>query len=95
MAVGGGSTARVRWLSDQDKNVLLSNFEKRGWVKGSHEGQVKGYVEYLATMATVLVGGVQMLMLVHGASCDSCAILYFADGDWNFYWYVRATKTIV
>ena len=46
MAVGGGSTARVRWLSDQDKNVLLSNFEKRGWVKGSHEGQVEGYAEY-------------------------------------------------
>ena len=38
MASGGSSTARVKWLSDQEKNVLLSNFEKRGWVKGSSEG---------------------------------------------------------
>ena len=38
MASGGSSAARVRWLSDQEKTVLLTNFEKRGWVKGSSEG---------------------------------------------------------
>ena len=40
MAAGGSSAARVRWLSDQEKAVLLSNFEKRGWIKGSSEGQI-------------------------------------------------------
>ena len=39
MAAGGSSSARVKWLSDQEKNVLMSNFEKRGWVKGSSEGR--------------------------------------------------------
>lgn len=40
MAAGGsgGSAGRVKWISDLEKNVLLSNFEKRGWIKGSSEG---------------------------------------------------------
>ena len=37
MAVGG--FPRVKWLSDLDKAVLVSNFEKRGWAKGSSEGE--------------------------------------------------------
>lgn len=32
------TSSRVKWISDFDKNVLSSNFEKRGWVKGSSEG---------------------------------------------------------
>ncbi len=35
----GSSASRVKWLSDQEKSVLISNFEKRGWVKGSSEGK--------------------------------------------------------
>ena len=35
----GGSASRLKWLSDQEKSVLISNFEKRGWVKGSSEGK--------------------------------------------------------
>lgn len=31
------SSSRVKWISDLDKNVLSTNFEKRGWVKGSSE----------------------------------------------------------
>jgi tubulin polyglutamylase TTLL1 len=27
----------VKWLTDQEKTVIVSNFEKRGWVKGSLE----------------------------------------------------------
>ncbi len=49
MAAGGSSAARVRWLSDQEKAVLLANFEKRGWVKGSSEGQInlQGFVWFV------------------------------------------------
>ena len=39
MASGGGLSLRVKWLSDLDKAVLHSNFEKRGWAKGTSEGQ--------------------------------------------------------
>ena len=28
----------LRWRADQDKFVLLSNFAKRGWVRGSEDG---------------------------------------------------------
>lgn len=40
-ATGSGGTAvpRVKWLSDLDKFVLVSNFERRGWSKGSSEGK--------------------------------------------------------
>ena len=34
------ASARVKWISDLDKNVLTTNFEKRGWVKGSSGGCV-------------------------------------------------------
>ena len=34
-----GSGARVKWLTDLDKSAIVSNFEKRGWVKGSLEGE--------------------------------------------------------
>ena len=34
-----GSSGRVKWLSDLDKTVLVSNFDRRGWVKGSSEGE--------------------------------------------------------
>lgn len=37
MAVSPNSI-RVKWLSDLDKFVLVSNFERRGWTKGSSEG---------------------------------------------------------
>lgn len=37
MASGGGLSLRVKWLSDLDKAVLHSNFEKRGWAKGTSE----------------------------------------------------------
>ena len=37
-ASGGGSRV-VRWLTDLDKTAIVSNFEKRGWVKGSLEGR--------------------------------------------------------
>lgn len=32
------NSSRMKWISDLEKNVLTSNFEKRGWVKGSSEG---------------------------------------------------------
>ncbi|XP_064397984.1 polyglutamylase complex subunit TTLL1-like isoform X2 [Halichondria panicea] len=35
MAVASG--ARLKWTSDLDKSVLVTNFEKRGWVKSSFE----------------------------------------------------------
>ena len=30
----------MKWITDLEKTVLLSNFEKRGWVRGSSEGRV-------------------------------------------------------
>ena len=30
--------SHVRWRTDQEKYVLLSNFNKRGWARGSEEG---------------------------------------------------------
>ena len=39
--LGAGRSAHaqvVRWLSDLEKTVIVSNFEKRGWAKGSAEG---------------------------------------------------------
>ena len=30
---------RIKWLTDLDKFVLVSNFEKRGWTKGSFDGE--------------------------------------------------------
>ncbi len=38
MAVASG--ARLKWTSDLDKSVLVTNFEKRGWVKSSFEGWI-------------------------------------------------------
>ena len=35
---GSSSSSRVKWLTDLDKSAIVSNFEKRGWVKGSLEG---------------------------------------------------------
>ena len=32
------AAGKVKWLSDLDKTVLVSNFEKRGWLKGTSEG---------------------------------------------------------
>ena len=32
-------TPKVKWESDLEKYVLLSNFDKRGWVRGSYESQ--------------------------------------------------------
>ena len=37
VATSGGG--RVKWLSDLDKTVLVSNFERRGWGKGSSDGE--------------------------------------------------------
>lgn len=50
-ATGSGGTAvpRVKWLSDLDKFVLVSNFERRGWSKGSSEGKAM-----LACIAVVM-----------------------------------------
>jgi len=42
MATGGGGTSRMKWITDLEKTVLLSNFEKRGWAKGSSEGNTHG-----------------------------------------------------
>lgn len=36
--VSRGDSVRVKWLTDLEKSSLMSNFEKRGWVKGSSEG---------------------------------------------------------
>ena len=33
------STFRMKWKSDFDKQVILQNFEKRGWVRCSGEGR--------------------------------------------------------
>ena len=30
---------KLRWKSDFDKQVLIQNFEKRGWVKASGDGK--------------------------------------------------------
>ena len=37
--LGPASLGRIKWLSDLEKFVLLSNFERRGWIKGSSEGR--------------------------------------------------------
>lgn len=37
--MAGPAVSRVKWLTDQEKTVIVSNFEKRGWVKGSFEGK--------------------------------------------------------
>ena len=29
----------MKWITDLEKTVLLSNFEKRGWMRGSSEGR--------------------------------------------------------
>ena len=39
MATAGGGSSRMKWITDLEKTVLLSNFEKRGWVRGSSEGR--------------------------------------------------------
>ena len=36
---GPTTVSRVKWLTDQEKTVIVSNFEKRGWVKGTLEGK--------------------------------------------------------
>ena len=40
MATAGGGSSRIKWITDLEKTVLLSNFEKRGWMRGSSEGRV-------------------------------------------------------
>ena len=40
MATAGGGSSRMKWITDLEKTVLLSNFEKRGWVRGSSEGRI-------------------------------------------------------
>ena len=40
MAAAGGGSSRMKWITDLEKTVLLSNFEKRGWMRGSSEGRV-------------------------------------------------------
>ena len=35
------SAKTVKWASDMDKFVLCSNFNKRGWVKGSVESELR------------------------------------------------------
>lgn len=37
--MAGPTVSRVKWLTDQEKTVIVSNFEKRGWVKGTLEGK--------------------------------------------------------
>ena len=37
-SAGGGCSSKVKWLTDLEKSAIVSNFEKRGWVKGSLEG---------------------------------------------------------
>ena len=32
---------KVKWASDMDKFVLSSNFDKRGWVRGSVESELR------------------------------------------------------
>ena len=39
LSSGSGGSPRVKWLTDLDKSAIVSNFEKRGWVKGSLEGR--------------------------------------------------------
>ena len=39
LSSGSGGSSRVKWLTDLDKSAIVSNFEKRGWVKGSLEGR--------------------------------------------------------
>ena len=47
MASSGG---KIKWLSDLDKFVLVSNFEKRGWIKGSSEGNIIMYVSIVSIL---------------------------------------------
>ena len=35
------SVKAVKWASDMDKFVLSSNFDKRGWIKGSVESELR------------------------------------------------------
>jgi len=30
---------KVKWVSDIDRTVLVSNFERLGWIRGSTEGR--------------------------------------------------------
>ena len=44
MAVALPNAAKVvKWASDMDKFVLSSNFDKRGWVRGSVESELRCY----------------------------------------------------
>lgn len=41
VALPTSSVKAVKWASDMDKFVLSSNFDKRGWVKGSVESELR------------------------------------------------------
>ena len=64
--MGGGS--RVKWLSDLDKSAIVSNFEKRGWVKGSLEGMISGEYDARDITCCFRRWGLEFLLLqcVHG-----------------------------
>ena len=56
-----GSTAsgssRVKWLTDLEKSVIVSNFEKRGWVRGSLEGTTRLRMRRISTITVFSADG--------------------------------------
>jgi hypothetical protein len=32
------SSTKLKWKTDLDKQVIIQNFEKRGWIKANGEG---------------------------------------------------------
>ena len=96
--LGAGRSAHaqvVRWLSDLEKTVIVSNFEKRGWAKGSAEGAC---VQSLPCSTYALHASCSLTSHTHfrilhfapeyaemGVACGK-RFLFFSDGDWNFYW---------
>lgn len=57
------SSTKLKWKTDLDKQVIIQNFEKRGWIKAQGEGKtftilnITGFVDdwniYWANVWTV------------------------------------------
>jgi len=72
---------KVKWVSDIDRTVLVSNFERLGWVRGSTEGH-EGKLDCVRIMKNINP------RFKHFKSEQSrCVSIFFITGDdWNFYW---------
>jgi hypothetical protein len=89
----------LRWKTDFDKNVVVTNFERRGWLKT--EGICKLHINsYRSFRSTVLHHKLHFTRFARrGFLCEACLLLFctacFAGDDWNIYWAnVFSVKTV-